>query len=421
MASIPQIDHNSNMTRKLKPDNQGNEDSAIAHCLADLPDDVLYVILLNLDIRSLGSICRTCRRMRNLSEKDFLWVRHGAPRTLVQESRWCNKKEKIVSHHTECSQKEKVRRSYNWKNHDFRSVIIARNRIKQMPWIQYDQMGLWVSTEQHIKCYPTTWSRRPRHDVHTLTGAKHDISHFVVKDESVVAGCSDGSVLMWNKTSKTPQFSHKVHDSNIHKVDVCGNLVFTGSVDNTVRVVDMSRDTEDRIVAVFDTDDRVWSVVVSPDGRQCVGGTAARSSDITPVIVWDLERMTKLCNLGTEHKRGAGVFDLKFDSPHTLLSCGYDTILRMWDMRTQTCVCEWEEPFDYAVYCVDSDNNTSIFTGTARSSMTRLWDKRKPEPVSMFHPPGRMRDSPVYSVAHNTSCLFVALDLSVHMLDFSKY
>lgn len=30
---------------------------------------------------------------------------------------------------------------------------------------------------------------------------------------------------------------------------------------------------------------------------------------------------------------GAGVLDLKFESPNILLSCGYDTAVRLWDMR----------------------------------------------------------------------------------------
>jgi F-box/WD-40 domain protein 4 len=32
-------------------------------------------------------------------------------------------------------------------------------------------------------------------------------------------------------------------------------------------------------------------------------------------------------------RRGAGVLDLKFESPNILLSCGYDTAVRLWDMR----------------------------------------------------------------------------------------
>lgn len=32
-------------------------------------------------------------------------------------------------------------------------------------------------------------------------------------------------------------------------------------------------------------------------------------------------------------KRGAGILDMVWEDPHTLLTCGYDTCVRKWDMR----------------------------------------------------------------------------------------
>ena len=43
-----------------------------------------------------------------------------------------------------------------------------------------------------------------------------------------------------------------------------------------------------------------------------------------------------LGHLGDEHKRGSGVLDMRFESPNILLTCGHDTYLRMWDLRTHT-------------------------------------------------------------------------------------
>lgn len=46
--------------------------------------------------------------------------------------------------------------------------------------------------------------------------------------------------------------------------------------------------------------------------------------------------------LGREHKIGAGVLDMQFEDEHTLLTCGYDTYVRMWDLRTN----QWyDSPF----------------------------------------------------------------------------
>ena len=35
----------------------------------------------------------------------------------------------------------------------------------------------------------------------------------------------------------------------------------------------------------------------------------------------------------SHHRRGAGVFAVKWETPSTLLSCGYDTAVRLWDTR----------------------------------------------------------------------------------------
>lgn len=43
----------------------------------------------------------------------------------------------------------------------------------------------------------------------------------------------------------------------------------------------------------------------------------------------------------------------------------------------------WEEPFDSAVYCVKTDGDCAMLTGTARHGMTRLWDKRATKPVQV--------------------------------------
>ena len=39
---------------------------------------------------------------------------------------------------------------------------------------------------------------------------------------------------------------------------------------------------------------------------------------------------------GSEKERlGAGILQLKMEDRHTVLTCGYDTTLRLWDLRTR--------------------------------------------------------------------------------------
>lgn len=44
-------------------------------------------------------------------------------------------------------------------------------------------------------------------------------------------------------------------------------------------------------------------------------------------------RLECVCSLGSQFRRGAGVLDMVFETPSQLLTCGYDTFVRMWDLR----------------------------------------------------------------------------------------
>lgn len=47
--------------------------------------------------------------------------------------------------------------------------------------------------------------------------------------------------------------------------------------------------------------------------------------------------------LGTKFRRGAGVLDIVYESPFQLLTCGYDTFIRYWDLRVCSRYVRWEE------------------------------------------------------------------------------
>ncbi|KAJ1140884.1 hypothetical protein NDU88_007221, partial [Pleurodeles waltl] len=108
-----------------------------------------------------------------------------------------------------------------------------------------------------------------------------------------------------------------------------------------------------------------------------VTGTAC-CDHISPLRIWSLESGQLVSCLGTDFRRGAGVLDVSYETPFTLLSCGYDTFIRYWDLRSSTrkCVIEWEEPHDSALYCLQSDGNQMIASGSSYYGVVRLWDKR---------------------------------------------
>lgn len=74
---------------------------------------------------------------------------------------------------------------------------------------------------------------------------------------------------------------------------------------------------------------------------------------------------------------GAGVLDIKWESPATLWSCGYDSHLRRWDLRTGKCEQALGDPCGAAVYCFQYDHFNSIISGTQTNGRVVLWDTRQ--------------------------------------------
>ncbi|GFR61033.1 F-box/WD repeat-containing protein 4-like [Elysia marginata] len=231
----------------------------------------------------------------------------------------------------------------------------------------------------------------------------------------------DGSICMW-KTSDAENHLiciNQVHRSETHCVDFTDSLIISGSRDTTCKVLNSERisdATENAVLKTFEAGERVWSLKISPSKDMFAAGLAGCLDD-PPIVLWDLESGNCLAHLSVNHRRGAGVLDVRFESPNEMLTCGYDTFIRLWDMRTYSCVRQWEEPFDSALYCIDTDGENTMVVGTARNAMVRLWDKRQSDPIQMMY--CKNSRSPVYSLAMDYGHLYMALDTGLTIMDFT--
>ena len=85
-------------------------------------------------------------------------------------------------------------------------------------------------------------------------------------------------------------------------------------------------------------------------------------------------------DIGAGLRKGAGMLDLTWIDDTKLLSCGYDSYARLWDMRSGTCVRKWEEPFNEAIYCMSTDNNMTL----VRFFYSRVRNKRSPTIINFL-------------------------------------
>uniref|UniRef100_A0A4W4DQJ5 F-box and WD repeat domain containing 4 n=1 Tax=Electrophorus electricus TaxID=8005 RepID=A0A4W4DQJ5_ELEEL len=382
--------------------------------LFQLPDDVLYLILSYLDYKSLCRLSQVCRRSHHFTVRDPVWrriakdfintgvTRHGADL------------------YPTIPLKDRVKVSQNWSHGVCRKDVLLKWKINLLPWIQLDGDVLYLSQASDIGAYHLRGPEgvKFQHNrVAMFSGHQEDVCRFALTDMHLVSAGSDGKIIVYDRKSDFCM-EYFGHNQEVNCIDCKGHLIISGSRDKTAKIWALTPNHFGKCLHTIPTYDRVWSVAISPSLCTFVTGTAC-CENFAPLRIWDTERCHLVSCLGTEFRRGAGVLDIVYESPFQLLTCGYDTFIRYWDLRvcSRKCVMEWEEPHDSALYCIKTDENHMIASGSSYYGVVRLWDKRQTRCLQMFQLTSTT-SSPVYSLCFNATHLYAAVASALYSLDF---
>lgn len=382
--------------------------------LALLPPEVLDVIFSYCDVWTLGRLSCVCKRFNSLLKQSYVWTRKSKNivATNQRDPRMLRRSMRLLE------AEEKIWQSVRWQTGRYDEMALLKHRVLYIPWLQLERDVLWYSQGSVILKY----QRREdgtigENALLSLRGFRHDVVHFVRQDDLVVGGGSDGCLCIWS--AEEGSLVHRRLNCNskaINSVDYRGNMVVTGSQDRTVNVWKLSGETS-ILCYTISIWDRVCSVAILENSRAFLTGSAG-CNGVSPLQAFDLATGQHITSFGTNHRNGAGVLHVYPESAIEVLSCGYDTFVRLWDLRCPTkCVQAWEDPHDSTVYCMATDHNVTVLSGTSRYGVVRLWDKRMTKPVNMYYV-GK-RNSPVYSLAFDPSYMYVALDRSLDILSFT--
>lgn len=379
-----------------------------------LPPDVLYIIFSFCDVQTLGRLSCVCRRFNTFFKQSYVWSQKS--RNIVATNQRDRRMLQRSLHVLEAV--EKCWQSVRWQTGRYEEKVLLQHHTMYIPWLQLEQDVLWYSKGAVILKFERLQDGRIGETVLlTLRGHKDDVGHFVCKNGLVVSGGNDGSLCVWTAAHGSCVLRrYHCNSKAINSVDYRRNVVVTGSQDRTVKVWTLGTQSS-TLRYTIPIWDRVCSVAILENSRVLLTGSAG-CNGVTPLQAFDLGTGRHITSLGTSHRNGAGVLHVYPESPIELLSCGYDTFIRLWDLRCATkCVRAWEDPHDSTVYCLATDHNVTVLSGTSRYGVVRLWDKRMTRPVKMYYV-GKC-NSPVYSLAFDPCYLYVALDRSLTMLSFT--
>lgn len=393
-----------------------SQSSDIEIGLSSLPLDVIYNIISYLDFKSLGRLSSVCKRFNCIVKNEYVWIQRSKNIVVTNQMSQEIKKRSYF----QLSAKEKCRISQNWRLGKVKDDFLFLHRTLYMPWLQLSSKYLWYSKASIILCYARTKDGiKIKPPVYTLRGHIEDVCRFVQRDGFIVSGGRDGAICGWDEEKGQFLFCwRRCHNSDINSVDIWKNIIVSGSRDKNVKIWYRQSGSTMCCKHAIQIRDRVWAVAIPFCGRSLLVGSAGYNG-IPPLQLYDLESGNRVCTFGSNHRNGAGILHVYPESAFELLSCGYDTCVRMWDSRCGSqCVIQWEDPHDSAVYCVASDHNMTVLSGTSRHGLVRLWDKRMNKPLQMYYV--GYSNSPVYSLAFDPCHAYVALDRTLDVLSFSS-
>ncbi|XP_078268918.1 F-box/WD repeat-containing protein 4 isoform X1 [Rhinoraja longicauda] len=507
---------------------QGERRAMLALLLPQLPDDILLLLFSYADAQALGRLSQVCRRFQRLINRDTLW------RSIARVSLNTGLTRLGRDAFPQIALKERVKASRNWKHGRCRQEVTLRWKCDLLPWLQLDQQWLYLSQASDIRAYSlrrngTGLRKRP---VAVYTGHQDDVCRFVLNESQVVSGGGDGKIIVYD-TCNSFCTEYSAHNQEVNCIDSRGHVIVSGSRDKTARIWSLDSNRLGECLHTIRTEDRVWSIAISPTLSSVMTGTAC-CGHASPLRIWDLQSGHLESSLGSDFRRGAGVLDILYESPTVVLSCGYDSYIRQWDTRAGTrdtalkqalqpivhadqrsphtrapsytlgtiyrsqlahtpawlwtnqstrrkptvtgctnceqtahpgsnpglwrceaailrlsfrgwwvygrsrqrrraprfkdsffpavirrCVSEWEEPHDSALYCLQTDGNHMIASGSSHYGVVRLWDRRQSKSLQMFFL-SSPNSSPVYCLRFTTSHLYAALAYALYTLDFTS-
>ncbi|XP_014208190.1 F-box/WD repeat-containing protein 4 [Copidosoma floridanum] len=388
--------------------------------LDKLPLELLLLIFDYCHAFDLVRLSGVCTRFFYIARDDLLWCKRSDHTLATNQvsNRFRSRCNPLLNPRT------KWQVTQNWENGRYQKKVLFSQQTKLMPWIQLTGDLLWWSGGNTLCGYLRSDQFNQNNKVYHQE-FNSDICKFIVRDDYIISGHRDGSIQFWLMSMMYLEnhFYHSInraHSRDVDAIDETNNIIISGSADGVVKAWTSPKNQGymSRLpLATVRVGDRVWSLAANPSSTKVAVGTSGTSGP--PLNIYDINNFANSTTVDHNWRRGAGILDMVWDDPNTLLTCGYDTCIKKWDLRTGNCVGCWSDPTDATVYSISSDYNYTMVTGTQFNCKAVLWDQRKTNYIQLYFMNLRRLSSPVYSVSFDSCHLYGATDQNVVEVKFT--
>ncbi|CAD1475641.1 unnamed protein product [Heterotrigona itama] len=395
--------------------------------LDTLPSDVLILIFDYCHAFDLVRLSEVCKRFYYIIREETLWIKKSKQPIATNQT---SKKFRERCNSLLCL-RTKWHVSNNWQYGKYERRILFSQTTKVIPKIELTKNVLWWSGGNELYGFRRTEPFQENNRTFINDYVRSDICKFVVRNDCIITGHRDGSIQFWKKPERGRKINFyfsvdRAHSKNVNALDETCSTIVSGSNDGTIKVEILNvwgpfeQGTLNVPLATLNIIEWVCSLSIDPTNKKFAVGSAGEI-DRPHLHIFDLEYYKESDILKPDKKRCAGTLDMVWNSPQILLTCGYDTYIRKWDLRTGTCVYSWPDPTDATVYCLSTDYQHTMITGTKFNCKAVLWDQRQKNYVQFYFMNLRRMSSPIYSLSFDSTRLYGATDQHLVELNFSGY
>ncbi|MEU8112727.1 AAA family ATPase [Micromonospora sp. NPDC048947] len=231
-----------------------------------------------------------------------------------------------------------------------------------------------------------TWPKPSATTLASPDGFSSSVSYTPDGNLLAVAHGRSGTVQLWNVTDSAHAIAVgqplQAHSKQIEAMtfNPSGQLLATGSRDETVRIWDLHDPASPRLVATLDGfTGYVYGVAFSPDGRLL----AAASADKT-IRMWDISNLSAIASVGNpaitlDHYAYFATFS---PDGRTLAAGGGDSAVHLFDLADPAhptpIGTPLQGPTDYLYNAVFTPDGGTLAVAVTDGTV-RLWDVRDPD------------------------------------------